>query len=61
MLDEIEFLLPKHKAILEKYKEFRNYNNSLFKRLSILRKLGIYRQTAIGNLMLIIGNILRKI
>ncbi len=61
MLDEVEFLLPKHKAILEKYKEFRNYNNSLFERLSILRKLGIYRQTAIGNLMLIIGNILRKI
>lgn len=52
-------LSPEHKITLERFKGARN-QTLLFRAINILRA-GIYRQTLLGNLGLVVAVVLKKI
>lgn len=54
-----EILTPENRQLLHMFKEARQ--SSFIKRLILLKKIGIYRQTFLGNLGLIVAAIFRKI
>ncbi len=54
-----EILTPENRQLLHMFKEARQ--SSFIKRLILLKKTGIYRQTFLGNLGLIVAALFRKI